>query len=210
MADATEASPEPKANKPPRGSKSQRAWVRPWLRAIHRDAGYLAVGLTFIYAVSGIAVNHIADWTDGDASFKNFQATHELGPLSGDEQAVARAALAKLGVTETPKDVYRRSDDEIDVSLKNTTLHINQKTGHIDEEGKKPRFLLRVANWLHLNRGKKAWSYVADAYAAALLFLSFSGMFMLPGRKGFLGRGAILVAIGVAIPVVYVQLSGGP
>jgi hypothetical protein len=89
-------------------------------------------------------------------------------------------------------------------------LHINQKTGHIDEEGKKPRFLLRVANWLHLNRGKKAWSYVADAYAAALLFLSFSGMFMLPGRKGFLGRGAILVAIGVAIPVVYVQLSGGP
>ena len=51
---------------------------------------------------------------------------------------------------------------------------------------------------------------MADAYAAALLFLSFSGMFMLPGRKGFLGRGAILVAIGVAIPVVYVQLSGGP
>lgn len=210
MADGAEQTEEPAAPKAPRGTSKKRAWLRPWLRAIHRDAGYLAVGLTFIYAVSGIAVNHIADWTDGDASFKNYQATHEVGAITGDEQAVSRAVLAKLGVTEVPKDVYRRSDDEIDISLKNTTLHVNQKTGHIDEEGKKPRFLLRVANWLHLNRGKKAWSYVADAYAAALLFLSFSGMFMLPGRKGFLGRGAILVAIGVAIPVVYVQLSGGP
>ena len=28
---------------------------------IHRDVGYLVVGLTLIYAISGIAVNHIDD-----------------------------------------------------------------------------------------------------------------------------------------------------
>ncbi len=34
---------------------------RPTLRALHRDIGYLAVGLTFVYAASGLAVNHIED-----------------------------------------------------------------------------------------------------------------------------------------------------
>ena len=40
------------------------------LRALHRDFGYIAVGLTFIYALSGLAVNHIADW---DPNFENYE-----------------------------------------------------------------------------------------------------------------------------------------
>jgi hypothetical protein len=78
------------------------------------------------------------------------------------------------------------------------------------EEGQEARPFLRAANWLHLNRGKKAWTYAADAYAAGLLVLATTGIFMIPGRKGLLGRGALLVAIGVALPVLYVTLSGGP
>lgn len=182
-------------------------FVRPWLRAIHRDAGYVAVGLTFIYALSGIAVNHVKDW---DPNFRNYATTLELGPglPTNDDDAAARAVLAKLGVKESPQEVYREKD-EIEILLDHRTVHANVVTGHVLDEGQKPRFLLRFANWLHLNRGKKAWSYVADAYAAALLFLACSGIFMLPGKKGFVGRGAIFVALGVAIPIVYVTLAGG-
>ena len=82
--------------------------------------------------------------------------------------------------------------------------------GHVLEERQEPRFLLRIANWLHLNRGKKAWKYFADAYAAGLLVLATSGIFMLPGKKGLIGRGAVFVLIGIAIPVAYVTLSNGP
>jgi hypothetical protein len=76
------------------------------------------------------------------------------------------------------------------------------------DEGQQPRFLLRVANWLHLNRGKKAWTYVADGYAAGLMLLASSGMFMIAGKKGFLGRGAVLVLAGIMIPVLYVHFAG--
>ena len=76
--------------------------------------------------------------------------------------------------------------------------------------GRSPRFLLRVSNWLHLNRGKRAWTFIADAYAILLLGLAVSGMFMLPGKRGLRGRGTLLVAAGVAVPVLYVVLSGGP
>ena len=56
-----------------------------------------------------------------------------------------------------------------------------------------PRFFLRIANWLHVARGKKAWTLFADAYAVGLLFLAISGMFMLPGKYGMRGRGAVLL-----------------
>ncbi len=186
------------------------AW-RPWLRAIHRDIGYVAVGLTFIYALSGLAVNHITDWADGDPSFSQYSETHELGALgdaSGDDRAIADEVRRRLSITTTPREVYRESPDDLEVLFDKRTLHVNPKTGRVVDEGHKPRLFLRIANWLHLNRGKKAWTYVADAYAAGLLLLAMSGMFMIAGKKGLLGRGAVLVALGIAVPVVYVVLAG--
>ena len=45
-----------------RNAIPEKLKIRPWVRAIHRDLGYVAVGLTFVYAISGLAVNHVADW----------------------------------------------------------------------------------------------------------------------------------------------------
>jgi hypothetical protein len=182
--------------------------LRPWLRALHRDLGYLAVGLTVVYALSGIAVNHIADW---DPNFDNFEANHQLAlPLPADDQALAERLLTELAITDKPTEVYRSDTHEVSILLERRTFHVDTVTGAVLEDGQRPRFLLRVANWLHLNRGKKAWTYVADGYAAFLLLLAGTGLFMLPGRKGLIGRGGLLVALGVAVPVLYVTLSGGP
>jgi len=185
----------------------RRTPLRARLRALHRDVGYLAVGFTVIYAVSGIAVNHIADW---DPNFHQIRRTHELGPLPPSDRAAAERTLAALGVAEAPRELYRASDERLEIVLEDRTLHVNTKSGFVEEEGQKPRFFLRAANFLHLNRGKKAWSYVADAYAVFLLFLAISGLFMIPGRKGLVGRGAVIAGIGAAIPVLYVALSNAP
>ena len=148
-------------------------------------------------------MNHVADFTDGDPSFKSYSVTHQLDGITS-----AADVLARLGVKEEPTEIYEASPTEIEIVFDKRTLHVDTATGRVVEEGQQPRFLLRVANWLHLNRGKKAWTYVADAYAAGLLFLAMSGMFMIAGRKGLLGRGAVLVLLGVAVPVVYVTLAG--
>jgi uncharacterized protein len=185
----------------------RKKW-RPWLRAMHRDIGYVAVGLTFIYALSGLAVNHLTDWSDGDASFKTYSTSHEMGPLTGEDQAIADALRRRLAIKETPREIYRQSPEELDVIFDKRSLHANTTTGHVVDEGQQPRFLLRVANWLHLNRGKKAWTYVADGYAAGLMLLALSGMFMIAGKKGLIGRGAVLVGLGIAIPVLYVAFAG--
>ncbi|HEX7450775.1 MAG TPA: PepSY-associated TM helix domain-containing protein [Polyangiaceae bacterium] len=181
---------------------------RPWLRAFHRDIGYFAVGLTVVYATSGIAVNHLKDW---DPNFKQVNLTHQLAlPLPIDDGAAAKSALASLHVHEEPREVYRASATQLDVVFDKRTFHVDTTTGVVHEEGQSARPLLRAANWLHLNRGKRAWTYVADFYASFLLFLAFSGLFMIPGRKGLIGRGALIAALGAAVPILYVVLSGGP
>jgi hypothetical protein len=188
--------------------KKKLSW-RPWLRAVHRDVGYVAVGLTFVYALSGLAVNHITDWTDGDPSFKTYTRTLDVGRIeAADDAAIADELRRRLGIRETPREVYRASPDQLDVIFDKRSLHLDLARGSLVDEGQEPRLVLRFANWLHLNRGKKAWTYVADAYAAGLLFLATSGVFMIPGKKGLLGRGAVLVAIGVLIPVLYVHFAG--
>ena len=182
-------------------------WRR-WLRALHRDVGYLSVGLTVVYAASGLAVNHVGEW---DPNFVQYDETRELGrSLEGDDREVARIALAALDLDEEPEDVYRSEPDRVEVVLADKTIHVDTTTGSIYGEGQEPRFFLRVANWLHLNRGKEAWTVFADGYAVFLLFLATSGLFMLPGRKGLLGRGGVLTVIGVLVPVLYLLLSGGP
>lgn len=188
--------------------RSRRFLLRPWVRAVHRDAGYFAVGLTLVYALSGLAVNHIADW---DPSFHQIERTHQLAaPLPSEPEAAGKRALQALGITEAPSEVYAAGDDSVDVVLQNRTLHVTPSTGKVLEEGQSPRLFLRLANWLHLNRGKKAWTYVADTYALILLYLAVSGLFMIPGRKGLIGRGAVIALVGAAVPVGYVVLSGGP
>jgi uncharacterized protein len=188
-------------------AKRRLAW-RPWLRAIHRDAGYLGVGLTLVYALSGLAVNHVADW---DPSFQQVNRSHRVpAPLPSDADAAGKRVLQALRISETPREIYAAGEDAVDVVFDRRTLHVTPSTGAVVEEGQSPRFFLRAANWLHLNRGKKAWSYVADGYALILLYLAVSGLFMLPGRKGLWGRGALLAALGAAVPIGYVVLSGGP
>jgi hypothetical protein len=189
------------------GALIKKRW-RGWLRSFHRDFGYLAVGFTLIYALSGIAINHIKDW---DPNFHATELSLKIAAIPGDasDDAAVKLVTAATG-TGTPDDVFR-AGDEIRLGYSNgTQVTVIGDTGEITVQSRSPRFFLRVANWLHYNRGKKAWTYVADVYAIMLLYLAISGIFMIKGRLGLKWRGAILIGLGIAVPLGYVILSGGP
>jgi uncharacterized protein len=189
------------------GSLLRKRW-RAWLRAVHRDAGYIAVGLTFIYALSGLAINHIGQW---DPNFKTVVTEHQLRrALPKDEKAAVQQVVTELEIEETLRDGYWEVDGTLQLTTDERTVIVYPKTLVAIEKAEKPRFFLRLANWLHYNRGKAAWTYIADGYAIFLLFLATSGLFMLKGRKGLIGRGGFLVAVGASVPLLYVHFSGGP
>ena len=189
------------------GAIIKKRW-RGWLRAIHRDFGYLAVGFTLIYALSGIAINHIKDW---DPNFHSQERSLTIAPIPSDatDDAAVALVIAATG-TGKPDDVFRAGDELRLGYSDGTNVTAIGDTGQVTVQARQPRFFLRIANWLHYNRGKKAWTYVADLYAVMLLYLAISGIFMIKGRLGLRWRGTILVGIGIAAPLAYVVLSGGP
>ncbi|MCE9577195.1 MAG: hypothetical protein K8W52_28870 [Deltaproteobacteria bacterium] len=184
----------------------KKRW-RGWLRAFHRDLGYLVVGLTLIYAVSGLAINHLADWDPNFTTHHTERTIDKLPAELPDDVAIARAAAA-LGVE--PPEGAARYGDEIHFDWPDRNIVVYGDSGLVIDDGRESRFFLRVANWLHYNRGKKAWTYVADAYAIILLYLAISGLFMIKGRLGLKWRGLILVTLGAGVPTLYVVISGGP
>jgi hypothetical protein len=183
--------------------KLKKRW-RAWLRAIHRDVGYLAIGFTVIYAISGIAQNHIEDW--GEVSYKATERTIEIPAIPAetpDDVAIHTvAAVANLG-TPTAK---LRAGDEIRLEYASGAKATAIGT-QLTIQSRERRAFIGAANWLHTARGKKGWKYVADGFAVFLLYLAISGIFMLKGKLGLRGRGAILIGLGVAVPVIAVMTS---
>lgn len=181
----------------------KKRW-RAWLRSFHRDFGYLAIGFTVIYAISGIAQNHIEDW--GDVSYKATERTLTIPPIGNDvpdDIAVARVAKAAGLGTPTAK---LRAGDEIRLEYANGSK-VTAIGSNVTVQSRERRTFIGAANWLHTARQKKGWKYVADAYAVLLLYLAISGIFMIKGKLGLKWRGAVLISIGVAVPMTAVLLS---
>ena len=176
------------------------SWRR-LLVVLHRDIGYLCAGLTVIYAVSGIAVNHVGDW---NPNYDVRRSQLELGTLpTGDDSAAARIALEKLRITDKPRALVRISPAHLRVFLENRTLTIVIPAGHLEDEQVSRRPVFFQMNFLHLNHGKGIWTWFADLYAVALLLLALSGIVILRGPRGLGGRGKWLVLAGLAIPLLF-------
>lgn len=176
---------------------------RKWLRILHRDIGYIAAALTIIYAVSGIAVNHVSDWNP-NYKITNYESTIDPVPdsLIGKE-GLSQSILTKIGETGKVKDVVYPDSTTLTIFVEGNTVTVNLKTGLVEEEKVVSRTGLRETNFLHLNVPKKLWTWVADLFAVSLIFLAVSGLFMIKGKNGITGRGAWLSALGLLIPLVF-------
>ena len=185
------------------GSRSLRVpfkW-RKWNTILHRDIGYLIVGLTLVYGISGIAVNHTADW---NPSYRIEKRGLQIEPIVEEQrEAIVRVALDRLGLTEEPQNTFRPDPETLQLFFEQETYSIDLPTGKVVVEVVRHRRVLFEFNQLHLNAPKRAWTYIADVYALALIVVAITGLFVLKGRTGITGRGAWLTAIGVLVPVLY-------
>lgn len=178
---------------------SRRSLFR-WNRILHRDVGYFCVALTLVYVVSGIAVNHIDDWNPNYVVARE-ERTFEPVAVT-DRDTMVRELAAKLGLP-LPKDAFRPSPGTVELFYDGWSVNADAAAGTATIERTRRRFLLFDANLLHLNRPKGLWTWIADAYALLLGFLAVSGIFMLRGRTGLLGRGKWFLLAGLVVPVIF-------
>lgn len=192
-------------------SKPQTEWGKRLFllnRSFHRDVGYFCVGLILIYAISGLAVNHVDSWNPSYI-INRYQKPLEGLPTDVESEAFEKTLSSLLGITTEFRSRVRDTDEQVLFFYEGTRVawQETEKQAYVETTEKRPG--LFFANYLHLNKAKRIWTYVADGFAVLLIYLSLSGLFMVKGAYGFGRRGWVLVAAGLLVPILgYLAYAG--
>ena len=180
--------------------------LRKWNRIIHRDMGYIFFGMSLIYGLSGIALNHLDDWNPNYIIKTREIILDDLplpGPVSKQE---ASGIVDRIDDRYHYRSHFFPKENILKIFLKEGSATIDLYTGSVYIEVLKKRPVFREVNFLHYNKPKKLWTWFSDAFALAMILLAISGLFMIRGKKGITGRGAWLTSIGILIPAIFLLL----
>ncbi len=169
------------------------------MRIIHRDLGFLMVGVSIIYATSGIIVNHMGST---DPAYKT--VTEELIVESNLMQSEIEQLFAEREMVV--RRIAKVDEEHSRVMLEGGVGMYNSVTGELVYEQHTRREIIYWFNRLHYNK-VRGWSFMGDFFAISLIFFAISGVIMVRGKKGINGRGKWYLLVGIAIPIIYVLLS---
>lgn len=171
---------------------------------LHRDIGYFASGLILVYCISGLALNHIDDW---NPDFIIVKSSIEI-PKSFTKDEVTDERVTEFGAIVGEKD-YKIFDfptsSQVKIYYDNASLLVNLETRQGTYEKVTRRPLVFQTNILHRN-SVKGWKWASDVFAILLILINITGLFILKGRNGIIGRGKWFIVAGMLPPVVAVVL----
>ncbi len=176
--------------------------LRKWSRILHRDIGYFFIGTTLIYAISGIALNHIGDWNPNySVHTENFTTGLDLRK-TGNETDNVLELCDFVDSRDNYKKHYYPDDETIKIFLSGgSSVIVDLNSGEGSSEILSKRILFYEVNLLHYNP-HDIWKWFSDVFAGALILFAITSFFMVRGKKGIVGRGGIYAALGIIIPIV--------
>jgi hypothetical protein len=173
-------------------------------RVLHRDLGYIFFGMTVIYSVSGIVLNHRKP--GGDASLVSRSEIIQSTPVKKDmlDKEYIYELLDEQEIDKSAyKNYYFPSESSVMIYLNGGHIELNITSG----EGKlvtiRKRPVLNEFNFLHYNKPKKLWTWFSDIYAVSLILIAITGLFILKGKHSITRRGAWLTGLGILIPLLF-------
>jgi hypothetical protein len=167
------------------------------LRVIHCDLGFLVVGITLVYAISGILLNHMSG---KDPAFHTEAKTIQLSS-NLTETGLSDAWLSD-GKLPHLKRIMKMDENHLRLFLDGGIGVYSVSDGSLSYETNEKRVLIYWINRLHYNK-VKGWSPVADFYAGSLILLAITGLFIVKGKKGLAGSGKWYLLIGILIPILF-------
>jgi len=179
---------------------------RKWFRVVHRDFGYLFFGLTLVYSISGITLNHLDDWNSNYIIIRKEITLKNPGQIyPGITKDEVKALLEEIGEEGSYKNHYFPQSDQLKIFLKGGSAIINTETGNglLERVTRRPFF--REMNYLHYNP-QVSWTWISDIFAGALIILAITGLFLVRGAKGITGRGAWMTLLGIIIPLIFLLI----
>lgn len=187
-------------------STNKGAILRKWFRIIHRDLSYFFAGVICIYAISGICLNHKRDFNSNITISREQVIMKGSFPFAADSVSkdMIHAFTAQLPDNETYTRHSSVGKDALKMFFKGgSSLEIDMNNGTALYEKVRRRPLFSSLNRLHYNP-TRWWTWFSDIFAASLLIITLTGLFMVQGPKGLKGRGGIEFLIGILIPLLFI------
>lgn len=178
--------------------------IRRLIRILHRDFGYFILGMTVVYALSGIYLNHRHDFNpDYKILVTDFQT--EINSAGVSEQTIIQQ-LHQIDESVVFKKHYITNEGYIKVFIENGEVLINPDTGTGTMRYLQRRPVIFEMNKLHRATLGTAWKWISDFMAAVLMFVAVTGLFILKGKRGFMRWGWWLTIAGILVPLMFVIL----
>ena len=174
-------------------------------RVLHRDLGYFFFGLTIIYAVSGIALNHRHQWNPNYIiTQEEFSINLSARPENIDRE-YALYILDHLDIS-SPYRTHLVAGPNFRIFVEGGSVSIDLDRGEGRTEIIRKRPVFNQINFLHYNTPRRLWTWFSDLYAGGLIVIAVTGLFIIKGKNGITRRGAWLSAAGLIIPLIFLYI----
>lgn len=175
--------------------------LRRVLRVLHRDFGYFITGMTVVYVLSGIFLNHRHDFNpDYRIMVTEFNTGIRNTAVSENE---LRMELEQVAPSMVFKKHYITNDGDIKIFIESGEVLIDPETGNGVMQYLRKRPLIFEMNKLHRATLGALWKWVSDIMGVILLFVAVSGLFILKGKRGFGKWGWWFTLAGIIVPLVF-------
>ncbi len=182
-----------------------RMKIRKTLRILHRDLGYFIVGMTIVYSLSGILLNHRHDFNpDYRIIVEDFD--FEPAPISSFSEERIKSMLADQEYELEYKKHYFSKEGIVKVFIENGEVAMDPVQGNGRYQFLERRPILFEMNRLHRATLGTVWKWASDLMAFILLFVAVSGLLILKGKRSLSRWGWWWTLAGFIVPLAFALL----
>lgn len=189
------------------------------IRTLHRDLGYFAIGLTLIYAISGIILAGRGlgwfqeeftaevimatkiDRKDFNNSFKKEVSLGHLDSVFDKKTAKAVQRKLKLKLKKKEGDIYSFN------AWRTLDVVYDSNSGHTVATYKSYPRIIKPFIDVHKSSHNSAWFYISIIYSVILSFLAVSSFWLIKGKNGFMKRGIYFMLAGFVVVAPFLFYS---
>lgn len=185
------------------------------MRAWHRDLGYFVIGLTLIYAITGIILSGRGlGWLvkeyrqvavmEKNISKEQFQKEFKKLILSGGVNEIFDESTYDIVKKRLSVRLTKQKDDKyLYRAFKSVRVQYESNSGKTIVKHKGYPIIVEDFVRAHKANHKSAWFYLAIIYSVILAFLAVSSFWMMKGKYGFRRRGVYFMLAGFVVVGVF-------
>lgn len=189
------------------------------IRSLHRDLGYFVIGLTLLYAITGIILSGRAlGWLEQEFQDKTVIAKN-ISQKDFKKEFIKTVGEGKVSniFEKNETDMLKKYlnpklesyQDEVYIykAWRSLEMKYDKSSGNLEVTYVGLPSYIKIFVEAHKATHESAWFYLAIIYSVILSFLAISSFWMVKGKNGFKKRGVYFMLAGFIVVALFLFLG---